>query len=96
MFGERASPAMKKVDFNIGTAAVAGSRTDLGAASRVMEQHRELLQVPGVVGMWVGAAASEPYIMLAVKEGRSASLTRTIPDSLDGINIYYTEGFFRR
>jgi hypothetical protein len=47
---------------------------------------------PGVLGMWVGARASRPYIMLAVNENHGEELREAIPDSLDGINVYYLEG----
>jgi hypothetical protein len=87
---------VRRVDFDIGEAAAKGARIDLRGASRVMEQHRELLEAPGVIGVWVGTAARKPCIMLAVHEDRSAGLSEAIPDTLDGINVYYVEGFFRR
>jgi hypothetical protein len=85
---------MKKVDFDLGTTAVAAraSRRDVKAAQRVMEKHKSLLQGAGVVGIWIGAKASRPYIMVAVSPDVSARLQRSIPDSIEGVNVYYVEG----
>jgi hypothetical protein len=85
---------MKKINFDLGTTATASrvSRRDVEAAHRVMEKHKSLLQGAGVVGMWIGAKAARPYIMLAVRPGRSAKLQQAIPDSIEGVNVYYVEG----
>ena len=81
---------MKKVDFNI--AASAKSSTDIRVAARVMKKNRRLLSSPDIFGVWVGARASEPYIMLGIKPGRSADLSDAIPDSIEGVTVYYVEG----
>lgn len=84
---------MKKADFDLGKAAAAGaSRRDIESAEQIMQKHRSLLQADGVSGMWVGAKASRPYIMVAVSPSGTAKLKQTIPDSLDGVAIYYIEG----
>jgi hypothetical protein len=83
---------MRKPDFDIRSAALLGTATDLDRAARAIERHRWLLQEPGVLGMWAGARGAEPYIMLAVREDGSTRLSRTIPDSLEGISVYYIEG----
>ena len=84
---------MRRADFDVGATALAGA--PLGAldkARRVMEGHMGLLHAPGVVGMWVGARAFNPYIMLALDEAHSEELRGTIPDALDGVSVYYVEG----
>jgi len=85
---------MKKVNFDLRTTAAASraSRRDVEAARRVMEKHKSLLQGAGVVGMWIGAKSSRPYIMVAVSPDGSAKLQHTIPDSIEGVNVYYVEG----
>lgn len=84
---------MRKTDFDVVTAAIQDAgRSDLEDAQRVMEKNRHILQARGVVGMWVGACASRPYIMLAVNENQGNELREVIPDSVDGINVYYVEG----
>ena len=87
---------MKKVDFDMGVAAQAGRQTDLRTASQTMERNRELLQAPGVLGMWVGARSASPYIMLAVNEAAGPALSQAIPDIVDGIRVYYIEGRYQR
>jgi hypothetical protein len=85
--------AMKKADFDLGKAAAEGaSQRDVESAERIMRRHKSLLQADGVSGMWIGAKASRPYIMLAVSPSGTAKLKQTIPDSLDGVAIYYIEG----
>lgn len=84
---------MKKTDFDVATAAIQDAgRSDLHRARRAMEKHRDILQADGVVGMWVGARASTPYIMVAVMESRGDQLRDIIPDSVDGVSVYYVEG----
>jgi hypothetical protein len=84
---------MKKADFDLGKAAAAGAdQRDIESAEQIMQRHKSLLQADGVSGMWVGAKASRPYIMVAVSPSGSAKLKQTIPDSLDGVAIYYIEG----
>ena len=84
---------MQKLDFELGTAAVGAARSgDLENAERVMRTHKRVLQASGVVAMWVGAKAAEPYIMIAVNPAAGKQLERTIPDSIDGVSIYYIEG----
>jgi hypothetical protein len=84
---------MKKANFDLGTAAVAPtSRCDLRHAERVLERNKLRLQASGVVGMWIGAKASRPYIMIAVNQNRGKELRQMIPDSLEGISVYYVEG----
>jgi len=84
---------LRKTDFDVATAAIQDAgRSDLHHARRVMERNRHILQTDGVVGMWVGARASRPYIMLAVLENRGNQLRDVIPDSVDGVNVYYVEG----
>lgn len=84
---------MKKADFDIGAAALVGvALSDVQIAQGVMERNRGLLQAPGVVGVWIGARAHQPYIMLAVKEQGGDELRHHIPDSLDGISVYNIEG----
>jgi hypothetical protein len=87
------SRLMMKADFDLGAAAVPPtSRRDLRHAERVLERNKSRLQASGVVGMWIGAKASRPYIMIAVNQDRGKELRQAIPDSLDGINVYYVEG----
>lgn len=84
---------MKKANFDLGAAALLGvSPHDVQAAHGVMERNQHLLQATGVVGVWIGARAHRPYIMLAVNEQHSDELRERIPDALDGINAYYIEG----
>lgn len=84
---------LKRPSFDIASEAIVGaSRIELEGASVVLDKHRDLLQTPGVVGIWVGAAKSKPFIMVAVRQGHSKQLRRAIPDSLDGISVYYVEG----
>ncbi len=84
---------MRKTDFDVVTAAIQDAgRSDLHYAQRVMERNRHILQADGVVGMWVGARSSTPYIMLAVMENRGNLLRDVIPDSVDGVSVYYVEG----
>lgn len=83
---------MKKVDFDIGAEAQRGASISLATASDVIQKHQDILQEPGVLGMWAGARGPEPYIMLAVHYERSRPLSKAIPDSLDGVSVYYIEG----
>jgi len=84
---------MRKADFELGEAAVSGaSERDIGAAKLIMRKHRSILHAEGVSGIWIGAKASKPYIMVSVSPSGSARLKRQIPDSLDGITVYYIEG----
>jgi hypothetical protein len=84
---------MKKLDFDLNTAAIGPASTgDLENAKRVMQTHKGVLQASGVVGMWIGARAAEPYIMVAVNPAKGKQLERTIPDSIDGVSVYYIEG----
>lgn len=82
---------MKKVDFDVEAGALQAVKTDLSAAQRVLERNEAILSRPGVVGVWIGARGPEPYIMVAVEEARSIRLSRTIPDSIEGVCIYYVE-----
>ena len=84
---------MRKTDFDVATAAIEDAgRSDLHHAASVMERNRHRLQADGVVGMWVGARASRPYIMIAVRQDRGDQLRSVIPDSVDGVSVYYIEG----
>jgi hypothetical protein len=84
---------MRKVDFDLAAGASSGAPArDLRNAARVMERNRLLLQAPGVVGLWVGAQASKPYIIVAISQDSGDELRDAIPDSLDGVNVYYIEG----
>jgi hypothetical protein len=83
---------MKKADFDIATDAVSGHDTALDRAQEVLDRNRNQLQTSGVVAMWIGAKASRPYIMLAVNPDQTQELRQVIPDSLDGISVYYIEG----
>jgi hypothetical protein len=83
---------MKKVDFDVAAGAVEALNTDLSVAERVLRANEDVLTSPGVVGVWVGARGSEPYIMVAVEGDKSTRLRRTIPDSMGGVSIYYVEG----
>jgi hypothetical protein len=84
---------MRKADFNLAAAAIEGVRSgDLRNAQRVLKRNRHILQAPGVLGMWVGAQASRPYIMVAIQENQGEEIRKAIADSLDGINAYYLEG----
>ena len=84
---------MLRADFDLGATALAGAPVGaLDRAQRVMEGHIGLLRAPGVVGMWVGARAFKPYIMLALDEAHSEQLRCAIPDALDGVSVYYVEG----
>jgi hypothetical protein len=84
---------MRRTDFDVATAAVEDAgQSDLHRAASILERNRHLLQADGVVGMWVGARASEPYIMLAVRQDRGDHLRSVIPDSVDGVSVYYIEG----
>jgi hypothetical protein len=84
---------LRKTDFDVVKAAIQDEgRSDLHHAQRVMEKNRHILQADGVVGMWVGARASKPYIMVAVMEHRGRQLQAVIPDSVDGVSVYYVEG----
>lgn len=84
---------MKKAQFDLGKAAQdrAPGRA-MVKARRVMAKNENMLHAPGVLGVWIGAKASRPYIMLAVNRRHSEGLRQTIPDSLDGIRVYYIEG----
>lgn len=83
---------MRRVDFDIAGEAVRGADVNLDGAEEVIRRNRHLLGMLGVVGIWAGARASEPYIMLAIQEGRMSDLSKTIPDSIDGVKVYYVEG----
>lgn len=84
---------MKRADFDLGLAAASGvSTSDIELAEQVMRRHKSLLQAEGVSGMWIGAKASKPYIMVAVNPSGSAKLQNRIPDSLEGVAVYYIEG----
>ena len=84
---------MRRVNFDLGSAATPGvPGTDLARAQLVVETNQHLLQVPGVVGVWVGGKASTPIIVIAVREHRGHELESKVPDSLDGVNVYYIEG----
>jgi hypothetical protein len=84
---------MIKADFDLGNAAAVGaSRGDVESAARTMQRHRSLLQAVGVSGMWIGAKASRPYIMISVNPAEAAELRQAVPDSLDGVPVYYIEG----
>lgn len=80
---------MKKANFDPGREA---SRIRLRDAQLAMEKHQKELELPGVVAVWVGSRASTPYILVAVNEGRSEELRNAIPDSIDGVTVYYIEG----
>jgi hypothetical protein len=84
---------MRRADFDLGLAAASGlSSSDVKVAEQVMRRHKSLLQADGVSGMWIGGKASKPYIMVAVNPSGSAKLQNTIPDSLEGVAVYYIEG----
>ena len=82
---------MKKLDFDLKDTSKATGR-DLKNAVRVMERHKRVLHASGVVGTWVGAKASQHYIMVAVDPDNGEKLKRTIPDSIEGVAVYYIEG----
>lgn len=84
---------MRRVDFDLGQAALGGvTEIDFRVAQRVLDQHRSRLQEPGVIGTWVGARASTPYVMVALRAPHSEELCARIPDALDGVSVYYIEG----
>ena len=85
---------MRRVDFDIAAEAAQATGVDLQPAEEVVRTNRHLLTTPGVLGIWAGARASEPYVMVAIKEDRTNGLRQTIPDSIDGVNVYYLEGVF--
>ena len=86
---------MKPANFDIATEAVRGGEVDLKPAEKVISTIQHLRRTPGVLGIWAGARASEPYVMLAINGERSRRLSRMIPDSIGGVNIYYVEGNLR-
>lgn len=87
---------MRRADFDpVETAMKARSR-DLRNVERVLKRNQHIFEEDGVVGTWVGAGSSGPCIMLAVNENRSKALRDVIPDSLDGIAVYYVEGELTR
>jgi hypothetical protein len=81
---------MKRVNFDIKASTKTG--TDIRTAARVMQKNRRLLSAPDIFAVWVGARASEPYIMLGIKPGRGSRLSKVIPDSIEGVNVYFMEG----
>jgi hypothetical protein len=84
---------MRKLDIDLAAAADSNvSSNALDQAHRIMQRHQGILRTPGVVGTWVGAAASRPYIMVAVDQNTEEDLTKTIPDSIEGVAIYYIQG----
>jgi hypothetical protein len=87
---------MRKVDFDPVESAVKVATRDLRNAERVLERNHSIFEEDGVVATWVGAGTSGPCIMLAVNENRSKELRNVIPDSLDGIAVYYVEGSLAR
>ncbi len=84
---------MKKLDFELRTAATStASGSALENAHRVMEEHKDVLHTSGVVGTWIGAVASQAYIMVALNQGNSERLRKMIPDSIEGVSVYYIGG----
>jgi hypothetical protein len=84
---------MRRVNFDIAAEAVRGAGVDLDSAEEVIRTNRHLLlSTPGVLGIWAGARATESYIMIAIQEDRTSGLSQTIPDSIEGVNVYYVEG----
>ena len=84
---------MRSPEFNLNEAEKSNaSRESMEEAKRVLESNQALLRSSGVVGSWVGARASQAYIMLALKRGSGERLKRDIPDSIDGVSIYFIEG----
>jgi hypothetical protein len=84
---------MRKADFELGEAAMSGaSERDIEAAKLIMRKHRSILQAEGISGIWIGPRLSKPYIMVSVSPSGSGRLKRQIPDSLDGLAVYYIEG----
>ena len=81
---------MKRANFDLATAA--SGESDLRTAKRVLRDNGHLLQRPGVIGVWVGARFSEQYIMVAINQERIARLSMAIPDSIDGVKVYFVEG----
>ena len=84
---------MRRPEFNLDEAAKSNASPEsMEEARRVLEANQPLLRSSGVVGSWVGARASQAYIMLALKRGSGERLKRSIPDSINGISIYFVEG----
>ncbi len=84
---------MRNAEFSLDEAATSSaSHQAMEDAQRVLETNRPLLQASEVVGVWVGAQASKAYIMLALNRGGGEKLKRAIPDSIDGVSIYFIEG----
>jgi hypothetical protein len=51
---------------------VQGRDVDLKPAQKVINTNPDLLHMPGVLGVWAGARASQPYVMLAVNQEGSS------------------------
>jgi hypothetical protein len=87
---------MKKADFDPAETATKARSRDLRNAERVLKKNQGIFAEDGIVGTWVGAGHAGACIMLAVNASRSKALRDVIPDSLDGIAVYYVEGSLTR
>lgn len=85
---------MRKLNFDWEKASLQEARPeDYERAQAVLDKHKTRLRnVSDIVGYWIGSRFGEPYIMVAVREGRGIVAERKIPDALDGVRVYYIEG----
>jgi hypothetical protein len=85
---------LRRLEFEWAKSSLQGADPeDYERAQAVLEKHKTLFAVvKDIVGYWIGSKFGEPYIMVAVMEGRGKVVEGKIPDMLDGIKVYYLEG----
>ncbi len=87
--------ALKKADFDWANASQKGfdsgeyaeAREYLASSREILEQHSDV-----ITGYWVGSRNGDPYIMVAIEEGKVAKPGKLLPDTLGEYPVYYVEG----
>ncbi len=68
------------------------NEVDQANARKVLERHSNIFRGnPNILGFGVSMMGEVPYIQLLIKQKTGNKMSKTIPDNINGIKIYYIE-----
>jgi hypothetical protein len=67
------------------------SRIEYNKASDAIAKYMKTLSEAGVEDYIIGTRYGKPYILVLIKEGKVGDLPKSIPDMLDGCEVFYKE-----
>lgn len=67
------------------------SNLEYRKASGAISKYKKILSDAGVDNYVIGTRYSKPYILVLIEEGKTGNLPNSIPDTLEGFEVFYRE-----